>query len=607
MNSLIKLAVAALAVMLSAVLGVQVSGATFVATSGNPVQVNAATDWVPPAVSVVSPGATVAGTAVVSATASDTPGSGVASVQLQYSVADQNAWITLCTDTTAPYSCSWATPQVPDGRYDLRAIATDNVGFTTTSAIVVTRVANNFSIVLADLPLVVKGDVQLTANLVSVGTSTASHLWFEYAPTGTTNWTAVPLCGKQLLAGSFTSRTCTWLTIGNATYDLRAVAIIGASTVNDVRTGITVDNVAPSGTITVPSSPVRGPITLTSTDAGDGDEGSGVASVEFQYRRTLSLTWDSCGVAHEDPFTCTLDTATLANASHDFRAVITDHAGNVTVSLVVIRTVDNTVSTVSISAPSSGAVVKGNAVVVSASANSTRGITSVRLDASRDNGQTWLPICTDTAAPWSCTWDTTMITGSTPHLLRAVMLESDGTVTTSASVAITVDNSPLKGLDVQAYNSGTLGTINRNDSIVLTYSGLVDLTTIRAGWNGSSTSVNPTLRDQAVAGSQVGNFDRFDFSDANLGQVGLAQDQIRSGRSTTFTGSTMAASTATVGGVQVTVVTLTLGTPGNSGQLRSSTLTGTTRWAPSTLVRTPQGVACSSALVLESGTLDRDL
>ena len=58
-------------------------------------------------------------------------------------------------------------------------------------------------------------------------------------------------------------------------------------------------------------------------------------------------------------------------------------------------------------------------------------------------------------------------------------------------------------------------------------------------WLDNFDPYNPTLRDQAVAGSQVGNFDRFDFSDANLGQADLAQDQIRSGRSTTFTGSTM--------------------------------------------------------------------
>lgn len=606
MRTLVKFAVAALAVMLSAVLGVQVSGATFSLSTGHTVQVRANADWMPPTVSVNSPGAALVGTATVSATASDVDGSGIASVQLQYSAADQNAWLTLCTDNDAPYSCTWATPQVADGRYDLRAIATDNAGFTTTSAVVGVRVANNFGVVLNDVSLVVKGQVQLSATLANAGSTRASYLWFESAPTGTTTWSPVPGCGKQPTAGSLTTRTCAWTTTGNQTYDLRAVAVVGASTVSDVQVGVTVDNVAPAGTLTVPSGPLRGLVTISTGDVDDGEEGSGIASVEFQHRATGTAGWTVCGVSTGDPWSCNLNSTTVPDGSRDFRAVITDHAGNSTTTATVMRTIDNSVSTVSVAAPAAGATVKGT-VTVTASANSTRGITSVRLDASRDNGQTWLPICTDTAAPWSCAWDTTATIGNTPYLLRAVMLELDGAVTTSASVAITVDNSPLKGLDVQALNSGVLGKVNRDDRIVLTYSGLVDLTTIKAGWNGSSTSVSVNLRDRAVAGSAVGNYDRFDFSGANLGQVGLVQDLVRAGKSMSMSGSTMVATTETVAGVQVTVVTVTLGIPGSNGQLLASTASGVARWAPSASALSPLGVACSPALVLESGALDRDL
>lgn len=606
MNSLGKLAVAALAFVLSAVLGAQVSGATFTSATGHLAQVTSATDWMPPTVSVTSPGATIAGTVSVAAPATDEFGSGVASVQIQYSPADQNSWVTLCTDAVAPYSCSWATAQVADGRYDLRATATDNAGFTTTSALVGTRVANNFGVVLGDVPAVVKGQVQLTAALASAGTSTASYLYFEYTLTGTTSWVAVPGCGKQATAGTLTTRTCTWSTTGSATYDLRAVAVVGASTVYDVQAGVLVDNIAPAGTLDVPAGPLRGLVSLTSPDAADGEEGSGVASVEFQYRPTGTSSWSTCGVSNEEPWSCVFNSSSVADGSVDFRAVITDFAGNTTVTATVVRTVDNTVSTVSVSSPASGATVRGT-VTVTASASSTRGITSVRLDASSDNGLSWLPICTDTTAPWSCAWDTSGSIGSRPFLLRAVMVESNGAFTTSASVPVTVDNSPLKGMDVQVVNGGTLGAVNRGDSLVLTYSGPVNLSTIKLGWSGASTPVSLTLRDKGVVGSLVGSFDRFDVTDANLGQIGLAQNQIRGGKSVSFTGSTMVASTATVGGVQVTVVTVSLGTPSATKDLVKSTGSGTARWVPSALALSPLGAPCSTALVLESGSLDRDL
>jgi hypothetical protein len=68
----------------------------------------------------------------------------------------------------------------------------------------------------------------------------------------------------------------------------------------------------------------------------------------------------------------------------------------------------------------------------------------------------------------------------------------------------------------------------------------------------------------------------------------------------------MVASTATVNGVQVTVVTITLGTPSRTSWLRTSNYTGTMRWTPSTAARNLAGVACSPAVATESGTTDRE-
>ena len=59
-------------------------------------------------------------------------------------------------------------------------------------------------------------------------------------------------------------------------------------------------------------------------------------------------------------------------------------------------------------------------------------------------------------------------------------------------------------------------------------------------------------------------------------------------------------------GVQVTVVTITLGTP-TASALSDDTATGTMTWFPSTAATTPTGLACTAAAAAESGTTDRDL
>ena len=54
----------------------------------------------------------------------------------------------LCSDNTAPFTCDWNTALVPDGDYDLRAIATDIHDNTKTSATIMTTVMNTAGVVL---------------------------------------------------------------------------------------------------------------------------------------------------------------------------------------------------------------------------------------------------------------------------------------------------------------------------------------------------------------------------------------------------------------------------------------------------------------------------
>lgn len=106
-------------------------------TLASTVRTSIRVDNVAPTVTLTDPGTPLFGTVTLSANASD--GGGIASVVIERSLAGANTWTTICTDTTASYSCALDTTAVAVGSYDLRARATDNAGRTTTSAVVASR------------------------------------------------------------------------------------------------------------------------------------------------------------------------------------------------------------------------------------------------------------------------------------------------------------------------------------------------------------------------------------------------------------------------------------------------------------------------------------
>ena len=104
-------------------------------------------DTTPPTVSITAPtnGATVSGTISVTANASDNVG--VASVQFQLDGANLGA-----LDTTSPYSVSWNTTTASNASHQLKAIAKDAAGNSTTSAIVTLTVSNTPDTVAPTVP-----------------------------------------------------------------------------------------------------------------------------------------------------------------------------------------------------------------------------------------------------------------------------------------------------------------------------------------------------------------------------------------------------------------------------------------------------------------------
>lgn len=582
----------------AAVCGMQSSGATFTSTSAGAVAVTAAADWTPPAVAVNPVGVGVSGTTTVTVTAQDARSS-VVSVTLQYSTADADSWTPICTTTSAPYSCTWATTSLPDGRYDLRALATDTVGNTAVSDTVTTRVVNNASVVLDPVPAVVRGNVTLKGSFLGGGQLKA-NIYFEYRPSDTTTWRSISGCG--LVATAYDNpRTCTWATttLADNDYDVRAVArISGALSYYDVAEAITVDNTAPATTLTVPAGPLTGTTRLTATAL---DDGSGMASVTFQYRPAGSGSWSTCGVDTDAPWRCTLDTSLLPDGAYEFRAIGTDVAGNTNTTPTQTQMVNNTISSVSITAPGEGDSVSG-IVTVTAAANSTAGVRQVELQ-TRPVGGGWSPVCTAASKPYSCTWDTRGVTFA-DYELRAVLTDGTGALTASAIVPVTIDNLELRAQDVQVVNVSAPGLPAAGDRILLTYSRQVDLTSIKAGWAGASTPTTVTFRDKNLPGVPFAGNDWADLGN-NLGLLSFSQSYVHNKKTVVFA-ATMSASTQSMGGVDVTVVEITLGAPTSGAKdLRTQNVVGTTRWYPG-VVRSLTGLTGSTAPAVESGVPDRD-
>lgn len=597
-------ATAALVVVLGLLLGLagtaEFSSASLTSRSANPQStVRAAADWTVPTVSLAAPGSTVTGAVTLTASAADSE-SGIAAVEIQLQPAAGGTWETVCRVTATPYSCSWSTTAVPDGSYILRAVATDRAGYSAASSTVSTLVANRSSVFLADPGNTLRGTVQLAATVLHSG-STVPTVRFEYAAAGGAGgWkTACTALGGQY--------SCAWSTtaVPSGDYDLRAVAVSGTgnsatTSYSAVLPDVLVDNTAPTVTMTDPGTPLSGTRTFAAT-AADAD--SGVARVVLQYAASGTTGYQDLCTVTDEPYGCRYDTTRLANGTYAFRAVATDAAGNSTTSGAVTgRTVDNTVSSVSVEDP--GAYLSG-VVALTAVANSTAGVQSVQLQYAPAKGTAFTTICTDTTAPYTCDWTTTVLADG-PYDLRAVLRDAQGRETVSALVtARQVDNAPLRGADVQTANGGTTaGRLDARDSITYTYTGEVVPSSVTAGWDGRQglpvvVTLNGTSSGSVLTVGRTGGT-------VNLGSVNLRQTYIRTNRTATFN-ATMTKSTAVVDGTARSTITITLGAAaGGAGQLRTTSTTAAMVWTPSAAVADLAGKPCSTSPVTETGVPDRE-
>lgn len=220
--------------------------------------------------------------------------------------------------------------------------------------------------------------------------------------------------------------------LATGTYTLMAKAYDAAGNVgqsSDVSVSVVNDTTAPTVSLTSPASntTVNGTVAIKAS----ASDNVGVSKVEFYANGSL-LT--ATNVA---PYSYNWSTSAVANGAYTLTAKAYDNTGNVSQSGSVTVTVNNSVTdtiapTVSITAPANNATVSGTASV-STSASDNVGVTRVEFYV---NG---VLQATDTASPYSFSWNTTVVTNGS-YILTAKAYDAAGNAATSNAAAVTVLN-----------------------------------------------------------------------------------------------------------------------------------------------------------------------
>ena len=399
------------------------AGNVAVATSTNVVK----SDTAAPTSTIDNPGANLRQTIALSATASDTGGSGVTSVAFERKPSSGGSWTTIGSDGTAPYSVSFDTTSVPDGLYDFRTVATDAGGNTESAPTPVTnrRIDNTApSATMLSPGNPVHGSVTLASNTSDAGSGIAS-VSYEIAPNG----------------GSFSSQPALWDTTGviDGLYDLHVTVtdVAGNSTTSSLIT-TRVDNTPPSLTFSSPASGsvVSGivPLVASSSDASPASP-----PVSFEYKLHSDATWTAT------PASWNTTALPAGDGLYDLRATATDDAGNTTRVVNANILVDSVPPSVTITAPP--ASINGSfPSPTTFSADATdggSGVASVEFfecsNTSVDCATgTFNSLGVDTTAPYGVSWN---VPSDGNHALEAVATDNAGHPA-STVVNVSVDSTP---------------------------------------------------------------------------------------------------------------------------------------------------------------------
>jgi lysophospholipase L1-like esterase len=281
----------------------------------------------PPGTSVLIPagGATVSGTALLDATASDAGYIGGIQFALTGGSLNQTV-VGTAVPTIYGYLFQLNTTTVPNGTYTLQSIASDTAGNSGSSIGIPITVANpppNTSVVIPSSGgATVSGTTVLDATAADAGG--VAKVQFTLTG-GSLNQTVVGTATPTIYGYLFQLNTST---VPNGSYTLQSVATDAAgNSGSSAGVQITIDNPPPTTSVIIPSSSgvLRGTAVLDAAASGGG----GVAKVQFALTGgSLNQTVVGTATPTVYGYLFGLDTTTVPNGSYTLQSVASNAVGN---------------------------------------------------------------------------------------------------------------------------------------------------------------------------------------------------------------------------------------------------------------------------------------
>ncbi len=282
-------------------------------------------DTTPPTTSVTSPtaGATVSGTIAVAASASDNVGV----TKVEFSVDG----VLKSTATTSPYTYSLDTLTLSNGTHTLQSKAYDAANNSASSSAVSVTVAN------ADTTPPTTSVTAPTANtLIATSTTVSTSASDNIGVTKVEFYLDAQLIGADTTSPYSISLNPALYTNGSHTIQSKAYDAANNATLS-ASVPVIIDTVAPTVSITSPAAnaTVSGATVNVAVQYADVN---GVTKLDFMVDGALKTTKTSPGTS---PYSFTLDTTSMTNASHALSVIAYDAAGNQATSTVVSVVVSN--------------------------------------------------------------------------------------------------------------------------------------------------------------------------------------------------------------------------------------------------------------------------
>ncbi|MDD3494477.1 MAG: Ig-like domain-containing protein [Dysgonamonadaceae bacterium] len=348
------------------------------------------------------------------------------------------------TDDGATWNTTTASQSsLGDESYQFRAVVTDSAGNSST-----TNVLN----VTVDNTNPAAGTLSFS-NLDDTGSDDTPDMTqdntFDLTLTGNEAGSTVVYEVSTDDGSTWNTTTASQSSLGDESYQFRAVVTDAAgnsSTTNVIN--VTVDN----------TNPTAGTLSFSNLD----DTGSSNSDhITQDYTFDLTLTGNEAGstvvyqVSTDDGATWNTTTANqseLADESYQFRAVVTDSAGNSSTTNVINVTVDNT-------APAAGTLSFNN-LTDSGSSNTDNITTDDTFDLTLTGNEAGSTVVYEVSTDDGSTWNTTTASqsslGDESYQFRAVVTDSAGNSSTTNVINVTVDNTNP--------TAGTLSFSNLTDS-----------------------------------------------------------------------------------------------------------------------------------------------